>query len=93
MVEVAISLAESIPSATTARLPDRIPTIILIMERNKLPNIAYQDAFTMVFCLWSKLFICKNSRIILNQLEFQMLKKYQIAHKQDLSGVKTVFLR
>ncbi len=42
--EVSISLAESIPSAMTARLPDSIPTIIFRIERKALPITPTQAA-------------------------------------------------
>jgi hypothetical protein len=42
--DVTISLAESIPSARTARLPDIRPAIILRIERNIFPATATHDA-------------------------------------------------
>ena len=46
--EVMMSLAESIPSAITARLPERIPATILSSESRAFPVIAIQDALMIV---------------------------------------------
>jgi len=42
--DVTISLAESMPSAKTARLPERMPATILSIERNAFPITATHDA-------------------------------------------------
>ena len=57
--EVIISLAESIPSATTARLPDTNPTLIFKTERMALPRILILEAL-MIFLSRGPIAIYKN---------------------------------
>jgi hypothetical protein len=47
--DVMISLAESIPSAMTARLPDMIPMTIFSRDKIAFPITPTQDALTMIF--------------------------------------------
>ena len=46
--EVRISLAESIPSAITARLPESMPTRIFMTDNRAFPATPIQDAL-MIF--------------------------------------------
>ena len=50
IMETIISVAESIPSPTTARLPETRPTIIFDAERTAFPIILIQEALTMRSC-------------------------------------------
>ena len=51
--EVTISLAESIPSARTARLPDRSPMTIFRIDRKVFPTTPTQEALIIIFDLSS----------------------------------------
>jgi hypothetical protein len=44
IIEAAMSVEESIPSATTARLPDMIPRIILVSANMALAQTLIQEA-------------------------------------------------
>ena len=55
--DVSTSLAESIPSAITAKLPDIIPTTILSIDNTALPITATHEAL-IIFLSRTPILIC-----------------------------------